>query len=110
MPTISVSTTVAANARSLNVLAGQQFEFVPAMSAITLRASAAATGLEADFNVGGLQVLASALVSDSNRFPVAPDDVLTEIGGDAGDRLFLSYLNTTAAAIVVRSVVDIDAL
>lgn len=110
MPTISVSTTVAANARSLNVLAGQQFEFVPVPSAVTLRAAAAAIGLEADFNVGGEQVLQAAVVSDANRFPLDPDDRLTQIGGDAGERLFLSYLNTTGAAIVVRSVVDIDPL
>lgn len=110
MPTIARSDVVPANSRSLNVLAGEQFEFIPFLAAIAVRAAASVTGLNADFNVGGTQVVQNGLVSDANRYPIDPDDRLTEFGGDPGDRLFLSYLNTTGAAITVRTVIDIDAL
>jgi len=110
MPTIARSISVAANARTLNVLAGEQFEFVPGFSAIILSIAAAATGINADFNVGGVVILADALVSDANRFPIAPDDTLSEIGANPNDRLFLAFLNTTGGAIIVRYKVAIDPL
>ena len=110
MPTISLSTSVAGNARSGNVLAGQLFEFVQGFSAIQLLAVAAADGIDADFTVGGTQIVSAGRVSDANRFPVAPDDLLSEIGASPNERLFLDYLNTTGGAIIVRTKVNIDPL
>lgn len=111
MPTISISDSIAANSRSLNVLAGQQFEFVAGNSIVTARVSAAAVGLEADMSIGGVSIMAAAVVSDSNRSPVKPDDVLAgPIGATDGSRLFLTYLNTTVGAIVVRTIIDLDPL
>ena len=109
MPTISVSNSVAANTRSLNVLAGQTFEFLAGNSLVTMRASGAAAGLEADMSIGGVAVLQAAVVSDSNRSPVKPDDnLMGPIGGTDASRLFLTYLNTTGAAIVVKTILDLD--
>ena len=109
MSTISISNSIAANTRSLNVLAGQQYEFVSGNNIVTMRNSAAAIGLEADMSIGGVSVLAAAVVSDSNRSPVKPDDVLMgPIGATDASRLFLTYLNTTGAAIIVRTIVDLD--
>lgn len=108
MPVISRTDTIALNARSLNVLAGEQFEFLGDNTIVTLSASAAAVGIAADMNIGGVAVLANAVVPDTNRFPVKPDDTMESIGGTAGSRLFLTYLNTTGAPINVNTLVNLD--
>jgi len=104
---ISDSISVAANSRSANVLAGQQFEFLPARASIQLRASSAVTGIRTDFNVGGEQLAVDTLVPPTNRFPIAPDDTMLTASGVKGERLFLTFRNTTAGAIVVQYAVEI---
>jgi hypothetical protein len=107
---ISNTYTAIANALSANVLAGETFEFVPGRRAmIRLRISAAATGVRANLQIGGESVLQDALCSNSNRFPVAPDDVLVDgVGAAGGERLFLTFRNSTGGNIVVNFVVDIQ--
>jgi len=109
---ISSTVSVAANTRTNNVLAGEQFEFVPGRAAlVTVRVSAAATGIRGDFQVGGESIITNALISNSNRYPVSPDDVLISgVGGRGGERLFLTFYNTTAGAIVVNYVIEITPL
>jgi len=106
---ISSTYNALANARSLNVLSGEQFEFVPGRAAlIRLRCSTPATGVRVDFQIGGETVLTNALVSNSNRFPIQPDDVLlNDTGGRGGERLFMTFYNTTGGAILVTYVIDI---
>ncbi len=104
---ISRTDTIAANTASANILAGEQFEFLPRRSNVYLRISAAATGLYADILIGGVSVASGALVSDSNRFPITPDDNLASFGGRAGARLFVTLRNTTGAAITAETVLDI---
>jgi len=107
---ISRSDTVAANVTSGNILAGEQFEFLPSRSNVFYRVSATAIGLFADILVGGRSVASGALVSDSNRFPIMPDDMLTSFGGLRGARLFITLRNSTGAAITAESVLDIRAV
>lgn len=110
MPAISGSSSVAANTRSGNLLAGEQFEFVPAPAIVTISLSGAAAGLEADATIGGTAVLNAADFPATNRFPVRPDDTMTRIGALPGERIFLTANNTTGAAIVANFLVDIDPL
>jgi len=105
--TISLSQSVPANSRTTNVLAGQQFEFLPAKALVELRATTTATGINADFNIGGETLLVDTLISNANRFPIKPDDSLVTSSGLAGERLFLTYRNTTAGALTVTTVVEI---
>jgi hypothetical protein len=104
---ISDTVSVAANTRSANVLAGQQFEFLPARASVQLRAASAATGIRTDFNLGGEQLAVDTLVPPTNRFPIAPDDTMVTTTGVKGERLFLTFRNTTAGALVVQYVVEI---
>jgi len=104
---ISDSISVAANTRSANVLSGQQFEFLPARASIQLRATSSATGIRADFNVGGEQLAVDTLCPPTARFPIAPDDTLVTSSGRAGERLFLTFRNTTAGALTVQYAVEI---
>jgi len=110
MPTMSGSTSVAANDVSGNVLSGEQYEFAPFIAGVSIACVTTATGLRASFNVGGLSVLNEALVSRANRFPILPDDVLAIIGADPGDRLFLEFRNSTGGALVVEWRVDLNGL
>ncbi len=107
MPTISLSTSVAANVRSGNVLAGSVFEFMPRSGVVAIAASGAAAGLEMDANIGGEQVVQAGVIPATNRFPVLPDDRMVVSGALAGQRLFIDYLNTTGGALVVNTLVNI---
>jgi len=97
--------SIAANSVSANQLAGELYEFISRPTRIVLLAAAAAVGLRSTFLIGGVAVVNDQDVSQANRFPIAPDDVITsEVG--AG-RLTLTFRNTTGAAIIVNWAVDV---
>lgn len=107
MPTIRRTDTVAANSRSGNVLSGELFEFIQRPSRVQLLSSAAATGITADFTVGGVQELAGAVIPLTNRDPIKPDDEVSLAAAVPGERMFLEYFNSTGAGIVVKTVIEI---
>ncbi len=107
MPTMTDRRSVAANTRTVNILAGLPFEFVAQPSIVRMYFSAAAVGMNADVLIGGESLVSDSEVSASNRFPVRPDDLLVEHGGAPGDRLFVAMRNTTGAAIIVNTMVDV---
>ncbi len=109
MPSITIQNlSVAANSATTNQLSGELYEFISVDSAVRLLAAAAAVGLRATFNVGGVVVMNDSPVSQANRFPIQPDDLLVEVGAMAGERLFLTFRNTTGAAIIVHALVVIE--
>ena len=100
--------SIAANSVSANQLAGELYEFVgPAM--ITLAAAAAAVGVRTTLLIGGVAVCNDQDVSQANRFPILPDDLVTS-EQTGGGRLVLTFRNTTGAAIVVNWSLDVDPL
>ncbi len=111
MPTISGTISVAANATSPNVLAGSPFEFVAQPSVVKLaaiQAGAANTDITADFLVGGESLMQAGNIGrGGNAFPRFIDDLLVEAGGQAGERLFLAFSNTTAGALLVDFLIDV---
>lgn len=111
MSTISGLVSVPANATSPNVLAGSPFEFVAQPSLIKLaliQAGAANDDITADFQIGGESLLQAGNVGrGGNSFPRFNDDVIVEAGAQGGERLFLTFSNTTVGALVVDFLVDI---
>lgn len=110
MPTISGSVSVAANATSANVLSGSPFEFVSQPSLIKLaatQAGAAGSDITADFQIGGESLAQAANVSDRSAFPTFRDDLFVEAGAQQSERLFLTFSNTTAGALIVSFLLDI---
>jgi len=110
MPTISGEISVAANATSPNVLAGSPFEFVSQPSIVKLahtQAGADGSDITADFQIGGESLVNAGHVSDRAAFPSFREDLFAEAGAQAGERLFLTYANTTAGALVVKFLIDI---
>jgi len=109
MPRMNVpNQSIAANATSANLLAGLSYEFLGQPAHIVLGAVAAAVGMNLTFLVSnGLTVVDDTPISDANRFPTLPDDVMYEDDVPAG-RMLLRVRNTTGAAIVFRgAIVDI---
>lgn len=105
---ISKTLSVAANTTTTNVLAGEMGEYLDSTSAVRLAAVAAAAGLFASFIVGRDVALDDQELSNANRYPIFPDDVVGEEGGLAGEKLTLRFRNSTGVAIVVKYVVDIE--
>jgi len=107
MPMMTTVISVAANTRTANLFAGLPFEFAPANAIVRLYGRAAAIGLNIDFLVGGESLISDSEIAALAGFPVRPDDLLTEHGANAGDRLFVAARNTTGAAIIVQLLMDV---
>lgn len=107
MPVMQGSVSVAANAKSANVLAGEQFEFLPQNASVTLSVAGSAAGLNANFLAGGVTLIDDQPINTQNRFPVIPDDVLTQENIPGGARLLLTFRNTTGGALTAFYRVDV---
>lgn len=107
MPIITDRRSVGANATVDNVLTGKEYEFLPFDAAVEIGVVAAATGMQMTV-VSGTDVLTrNAPISEANRFPVYPDDfTLSDVAGRS-ERIIVSLLNTTGAAIIVFTAVKI---
>ena len=105
MPTMQDSISVAANSVSPNVLSGQNFEFVPPNTRVTLSVTGSATGLRLSFIVG-IPLIDDQAMNLQNRFPVIPDDVV-HAGPVPGGRMILRFRNTTVGALTAFWRVDL---
>lgn len=97
MPTMQDSLSVAANAVSANVLAGQLYEFVDGGTQVTISVTGSATGLRASF-ICGIPLINDQAINLQNRFPLIPDDIMHS-GPVPGGRMVLTFRNTTAGAL-----------
>jgi len=100
MPTMQGSVSVAANAVSANVLAGEQFEFLPSNAQVTFSCTGDATGLRTTLLAGGVTMINDQAIGLQDRFPIIPDDVLSQEVVPAGARLLATFRNTTAGALI----------
>ncbi len=107
MPTMQGSISVAANGVSANVLAGNQFEFIPQDAEIALSVAGSAIGLNTTLLAGGVTLINDQAINGANRFPIIPDDVMTEEVIPAGARMLLTFRNTTAGALTAFWRVDV---
>lgn len=99
--------TVAANATTGNVFAGNVFEFVGLPSLVRFYIVADAGGLNVDVLVGNESYASDQEVSGAARFPIRNEDLLVELGALPGERIVVRLRNTTIAAILVRSLVEV---
>ena len=107
MPTMQNSVSVAANAVTTNQLAGELYEFLPANAQVVLSGTGAATGLNVTLLAGGVTLVNDQAIGFQNRFPIIPDDIITQEAIPANARLFLTFRNTTGAAILAFWRVDV---
>jgi len=106
--TIQRETSVPANQTIDNVFTGSQFEFIRRDSILSLACVGAATGLVATFQAGSDLVLEESPILVRAGFPVIPDDFYYQTGAIPGDRIGLRVRNTTGAAIIVRTVLQVQ--
>jgi len=107
MPRMTVQgLSVAANAVSANQLAGQLYEFIDRPMPVLLAATSSAVGINVTFLVGGVAIVNDQPISQANRFPVLPDDIVTALRRARG-RLVLTFRNTTGGALTVNASVDV---
>jgi hypothetical protein len=105
MPTMQDSASVPANATSTNQIAGQLYEFVPDGARYVLSCTGSATGLRATF-INNIPLINDQAINLQNRFPILPDDKLSE-GLTRAGRLVLTFRNTTAGALTAFWRVDL---
>lgn len=110
MPVMQGSVSVAANAVSANLLAGELFEFLSRPSRISLFTTGSAIGLNCTLLVGGLAFANDQAISTANRFPLVPDDFFVDAGGFASERLILTFRNTTGGALTAFFKVEVNAV
>jgi hypothetical protein len=101
------SVSVAANAVSTNQLAGLLYEFIPANANVVLSCTGSATGLNVTFLAGGVSLINDQAMGLQNRFPLIPDDIITQEMVPAGARLLLTFRNTTPGALTAFWRVDV---
>ena len=100
--------SVAANAVSTNQLAGQLYEFLQVRSLVRYRASASAAGLNTTLLCVPRPgpVVNDQAISQANRWPILPDDLVTQFPASAGSRLVLTFRNTTVGVLTVNWIVE----
>ena len=106
MPTMQDSVSVAANAVSANVVAGQLYEFVPNRANIVLAVTGSATGLRCTL-IANIPVLNDQAINLQNRFPLIPDDILFT-GRVRACRLVLTARNSTGGALTFFWRIDVS--
>ncbi|MGH8458304.1 MAG: hypothetical protein ACRESV_03040 [Nevskiales bacterium] len=100
--------SVAANTTTGNVLAGKTAEFISEPSIVQLYALAAAVGVFITLIIGDEIVVEDQEIASAAGFPIIPDHFVAEGGGFPQDRVILKYRNSTGAAIVVQSRVQVE--
>lgn len=99
--------TVAANVTTGNIFAGNIFEFIQRASIVRFYIVGAGAGLNVDVLVGNESYVNDQEVTAANRFPIRNEDLLVEMGALPGERIVVRLRNTTGAAIISRSLVEV---
>lgn len=104
-----VGRSVALQSKSGNILADKVGRFIGPPTKVRVACVAAAPGIRLTILLGQTTVMDDQEVSGVNRYPILPDDLTTEFGAEA-DELQMFLRNTTGAAILVTTIVDLDPL
>lgn len=105
-----VARSVAANTSTANVLDGKPEVYLSRSSALAFYITATLPGLFATVLIGDSVVVEDQEVGNANRFPIRPDDLFARTGGAAGDLVLVRFRNATGGAVVVTTVVDVQAV
>jgi len=103
-----IARSVAADSSTANILDNKAETYLTRNSALTFYIVAAAVGIFATVLVGDTVVVDDQEISNLNRFPIRPDDLTARAGGAGGDLILVRLRNSTAGAIVVNTVVDVQ--
>lgn len=110
MPTVRVTTTLAANETNPNIMAGSQFEFIGPPTRVQVYSLAeAGDGVSAEVFFGQeLQLARSPLGvgAAAGLGPIVPDDLIVDDVAAPADRVVIAMTETLGvAATIVRTMV-----
>lgn len=108
MPVIIKETSIAANSTVDNIFSGSAFEFARGPQLVTLGVTQSATGLLATFTSGADVVVEESAPPVKTTMPVIPDDFYASDIAAPGDRYVLRVRNTTAGALTLRAILQIQ--
>lgn len=108
MPMILKETSIAANTTVDNLIAGSAFEFARGRGVLSIGIAAAATGVVANIQAGADIIAEAFTLPILTRYPIVPDEFYFTDVVEAGDRIVERCQNTTAGAIVTRSVTQLS--
>lgn len=108
MPVIIKEVSIAANSQNDNIFSGSAFEFARGPQLVTLGLTGSATGLLATFTSGADVVVEEAPPPVKTVMPVIPDDFFASDIAAPGDRYVCRVRNTTAGALTIRAVLQIQ--
>lgn len=108
MPVIQREVSVPATSTLDNVFNGSAYEFARGPQIISLGVTQAATGCFATFSSGADVVVEEFAPVIATRYPVIPDEFFASDVATFGDRYVLRVRNSTAGAIIVRAILQIQ--
>lgn len=108
MPVIIKEQSVAANTTVDNLFSGSAFEFARGPQLVTLGCTGSATGLLCTFTSGADVVVEESAPPVATIMPKIPDDFYASDIAAPGDRYVLRVRNTTAGALTIRAILQIQ--
>jgi hypothetical protein len=105
---IMKETSIAASATNDNLLSGSAFEFARGRGIISMGISGAATGLLATLQAGADIIAEEFALPILTRYPIVPDEMYFTDVVEQGDRIVQRVRNSTAGALVARSVTQLS--
>lgn len=109
MSVIQKEINVPANSTIENIFSGSAFEFARANSVLQMALVGAATGLVGTIQVGSRVVMEESALAIKTTMPIIPDDFYYTEGVLQNERIIARVRNTTAAAVTVRSIAQLQA-
>ena len=100
--------SIAANATVDNIFSGSAFEFARQNSLLNMGLTQSATGLVATIQVGSRVVLEESPIQISTTFPQLQDSFFYSEGVLQAERIICRVRNTTAGALTLRSVAQLQ--
>lgn len=108
MPMILRSPSIAANSTNDNIIAGSAFEFARGRGVLSIGIAGSATGLVANIQAGADIIAEAFALPILTRYPIVPDEFYFTDVVEQGDRIVQRVQNTTAGALICRSVTQLS--
>jgi len=103
----AIALSVAANATSANIMAGNLYEILQRPSIVEFGMVSSAQGILATVMLGSQVLMQDQEISGANRFPIIPDDWLLKGVGRAGDKIYITLRNRTAGPLTINVILNI---
>lgn len=110
MPVIQREVSIPATSVVENIVSGSAFEFARSRQVVSIGVTQAATGLFVSLQ-GGADIIAEEFQpAIATRYPIIPDEMYYTDILEVGDRLVIRVRNSTGAAVIARTIVQLSGI